>query len=62
MLYAKGQLLWWIGVVENRSDPLQLGRCKVRIFGHHIEDTSLLPVDDLPWASVMQPITSAAVS
>ena len=62
MLYAKGQLLWWIGVVENRSDPLQLGRCKVRIFGHHIEDTSLLPVDDLPWASVMQPITSAALS
>ena len=40
---------WWVGVVENRMDPLQLGRCQVRIFGHHTENKQLLPTSDLPW-------------
>lgn len=41
---------WWIGVVENRQDPEKLGRCKVRIFGYHTDDISLIPTEDLPWA------------
>lgn len=41
---------WWVGVVENRMDPLAMGRCQVRIFGYHTEDKSLIPTDDLPWA------------
>ena len=24
---------WWLGVVENRNDPLKIGRVQVRIFG-----------------------------
>ena len=24
------QFVWWFGVVENRADPLNLGRCQVR--------------------------------
>lgn len=55
-------LIWWTGVVENRDDPEQLGRCKVRIFGYHTEDISVLPTNDLPWAIPMQPVTSAATS
>lgn len=55
-------LIWWTGVVENRDDPEKLGRCKVRIFGYHTEDTRVLPTKDLPWALPMQPITSAATS
>ena len=55
-------LVWWTGVVENRDDPEQLGRCKVRIFGYHTEDVSKLPTNDLPWAIPMQPVTSAATS
>ena len=27
--------IWWMGVLENRIDPLKLGRCQVRIFGWH---------------------------
>lgn len=54
--------IWWTGVVENRDDPEKLGRCKVRIFGYHIDDTNLLPTKDLPWAIPLQPITSAATS
>lgn len=55
-------LTWWTGVVEDRNDPEKLGRCRVRIFGYHIEDTNLLPTVDLPWALPIQPITSAATS
>jgi len=41
---------WWVGVVENRSDPLKMGRCQVRIFGYHTENKQLIPTADLPWA------------
>lgn len=54
--------LWWTGVVEDRDDPEQLGRCRVRIFGYHTSDTNLLPTSDLPWAIPLQPTTSAATS
>ena len=53
---------WWVGVVEDRNDPEKLGRCRVRIFGYHIEDTNILPTKDLPWALPVQSINSAAVS
>jgi phage baseplate assembly protein gpV len=42
--------IWWTGVVENRLDPLNLGRCQVRIFGWHTENLQLIPSKDLPWA------------
>jgi hypothetical protein len=41
---------WWLGVVESRNDPLKMGRCQVRIFGHHTENKQLIPTEDLPWA------------
>ena len=41
---------WWIGVVEDRQDPEKIGRCRVRIFGIHSDDVSLVPTEDLPWA------------
>ena len=50
------------GVVENRMDPLKLGRCQVRIHGVHTHDKNLLPTSDLPWAYPMQPLDSAAMS
>lgn len=40
---------WFVGVVENRIDPLNLGRCQVRIFGWHTENKQELPTSDLPW-------------
>ena len=53
---------WWTGVVEDRMDPLFLGRCRIRILGYHTEDKAELPTEDLAWAMPMQPITSAAVT
>lgn len=46
----------YFGVVEDRNDPLKLGRCRVRIAKCHTHDLSLLPTQDLPWATVVQPI------
>ena len=45
--------IWWIGVVEDRIDPLNLGRCKVRIFGSHTENLQLIPTSSLPWATTL---------
>jgi len=53
---------YWIGVVEDREDPLQLYRVKVRIFGYHSPLKKDIPVEDLPWAQVSLPTTSASVS
>lgn len=54
-----GEMVWFVGVVEDRYDPNQLGRIKVRCFGIHSEDKNIIPTKDLPWASVMLPINSA---
>jgi len=43
-------LIWWIGIVEDRHDPLYLGRCKVRILAHHTKDKDEMPTEELPWA------------
>ena len=56
------QFIWWQGVVEDRNDPLQLGRCRVRILGYHPEDRQLVETVELPWAYPLQDITSAAMS
>jgi hypothetical protein len=34
----------------------------VRIIGYHTDNLSILPIEDLPWAMVLQPTTSAAIS
>lgn len=52
----------YTGCVENRQDPLKLGRCQVRVVGLHNHDKTQLKTEDLPWAYPMQPVTSAAMS
>ena len=53
---------FYYGVVENRNDPLTLGRCQVRVVGLHTHDKSQLPTNDLPWATPIQPVSSAALN
>ena len=45
--------VWWVGVVEDRQDPLKLGRCRVRIFGWHSENVTEVPTELLPWSQAM---------
>ena len=59
---GKNGFQWFVGVVEDRADPKTLGRLRVRCLGYHTEDLIKLPTKDLPWAHVMNPITSATVS
>lgn len=54
--------IWFIGEVEDRNDPLRLGRVKIRCFGWHNTDKEKQPTADLPWASTVQPVTAPAAS
>jgi hypothetical protein len=47
---GKNGFVWWTGIVEDRLDPLKLGRCRVRCVGWHSENKSHLPTEMLPWA------------
>jgi hypothetical protein len=50
---------WFVGVVEDRNDPIKLGRVRVRCFGWHTEDKDQIPTDKLPWAMMLNSINSA---
>ena len=56
---GKDSFIWWVGVIENRVDPLGVGRCQIRIFGWHTDNTVELPTIDLPWAHPMLPINNS---
>lgn len=45
--------IWFFGRVQDRADPEQLGRVRVRCLGWHTDDVQLLPNDALPWAHVI---------
>tara|TARA_X000001382_G_scaffold130944_1_gene128050 strand:+ start:986 stop:1966 length:981 start_codon:yes stop_codon:yes gene_type:complete len=59
---GKDGFVWFQGVVEDRMDPLFLGRCRIRCLGFHTDDKVKIPTGSLPWAMPVQPITSAAMS
>ena len=61
-LYGHSGFYWFMGVVEDRNDPLKMGRCRVRIAAYHTSDKTILPTADLPWSMPLLPITSASVS
>lgn len=67
MFMGNGSFVWWQGVVENRDDPLFLGRCQVRILGLDSEvngvDTNRgIPTEMLRWCYPLMPVTDASVS
>ena len=53
---------YFIGMVVDNVDPLRLDRVKVRIFGIHTKDTTMIPNEDLPWAQVAIPVTEGGSS
>ena len=52
----------YYGIVEDRDDPLKIGRVRVRIHQIHSDDKQLLSTPDLPWSQVIHPTTSASLS
>ena len=61
--YFMGQdgFIWFVGVVEDRADPLTIGRVRVRCLGFHTADKTSLPTEDLPWTHVMHPVTDPSM-
>ena len=53
---------WFIGVVEDRNDPEKAGRVRVRCLGYHSTKTEDIPLESLPWASIMMPVTAGGNS
>ena len=53
---------FYYGIVEDRNDPLKVGRVRVRVHGLHTDNKSLISTPDLPWSQVLIPTTSAGLS
>lgn len=53
------EFVWFEGVIEDRMDPLGLGRMRVRAFGYDSEDRGEVPTEHLPWAYPILPLNSA---
>lgn len=56
---GKDGFVWWVGEVENRVDPLAMGRCQIRIFGWHSTNKLRVPTESLPWAHPLYPINGS---
>ena len=56
--FKNGLFTWFIGSICDIDDPLKLNRVKVCAYGYYdgVENH-----DDLPWATVMMPVTSASM-
>jgi len=50
---------WFFGVVQDRDDPLKVGRIRVRVHSVH-DDAELIPSNALHWATPVLPVTSAS--
>ena len=59
--FKNGDFTWFIGKVESITDPKNLNRVKVRCYGYHTQDTSEVSTDDLPFATVVMPVTAASL-
>ena len=56
--FKNGLFTWFIGSICDIDDPLKLNRVKVCAYGYYDGYESH---DDLPWATVMMPVTSASI-
>jgi hypothetical protein len=52
----------FLGVIEDRNDPMKANRVRVRIYYWHTDDKTKLPTKDLPWVPVAMPTTEGSIS
>lgn len=60
--FGRNDFTWFVGVVEDRHDPVEMGRVRVRCFGWHTDDLDKIPTEELPWAIPINSIDSASIS
>jgi hypothetical protein len=58
---GKNGFIWWVGIVEDRDDPLKVGRVRARIIGWHTDSKAELPTDKLPWSQILLPTNGASL-
>ena len=52
-----------IGVIEDRQDPKEMGRLRVRVLGVHSDDrVNDVPINMLPWSMVVHPANASSTS
>lgn len=61
-IYYGDQTRWFIGEVTSISDPKQLARIQVRIYGIHSDNKVDIPDENLPYAQVVAPITEGGTN
>ena len=49
------------GIVEDRNDPLKIGRVRVRVHGYHTDNKGDIATPDLPWSHVIMPASTAGL-
>lgn len=67
MFLGHNNFKWFEGVVEDRFDPLELGRVRVRVYGLHTaqkvkSELEGIPTEELLWMNVLTDAQSARVS
>tara|TARA_Y100001937_G_scaffold84796_1_gene114686 strand:- start:2045 stop:3052 length:1008 start_codon:yes stop_codon:yes gene_type:complete len=53
--------MYHYGIVEDRNDPLKIGRVRVRIHALHTDNKQFISSADLPWSHVIMPVTTAGL-
>ena len=56
---GKSGFIWFIGFVEDRQDPLKMGRVRVRCIGWNADNKMQVPTAALPWATPMLPTNNS---
>ncbi len=56
--YIDGIFTWFTGIIRDIDDKENLNRVKVQALGFYADD---IPTADLPWATVMMPVTAASL-
>ena len=56
--YIDGIFTWFTGIVKDINDPENLNRVRVQALGFYDDS---IAVSDLPWATVMMPVTAASL-
>ena len=56
--FIGGQFEWFTGIVKDIDDDMNLNRVKVHCLGFYDD----VPTKNLPWATVVMPVTNASIT
>lgn len=51
--FSLNEQILFRGIVEDNNDPDKIGRVRVRVYGVHSQDKTLVKTEELPWSEVI---------